>query len=400
MTSIAGPSDFTENLLDYINGDRQPSIQISSPSKSNITISSISGPSDFTENLLDYINRNEPPGARKSPSFIPVAKKSSKGNVKGVGRSPPTYTPSKIIDARELFHCSPRSRTVSPTRTAKTHSTSPSIPLPATSTIKYQRPSVQDGSSTPRTKRTPPPASMFAKNTLEMTSVPHSNTQEENLRAQIAQLQAQLVQKDETIHELELELEFKNTTIDKLQTSLKQAKQQCQGLDSDLHQMKLEVDDLQENLNVSHNSDNSSHQTQPADRLPKDVLITTVQHRDKAINRLHRDNDALKDALSHYADALNVQHRASDALAAENEKLEAAVVKLQKRQTEMEDERGKREEEWQRRADLLLKEIDRRGAACLQLWGEMEHPGERDAKGRQKYTYKYTKKGTRGASMS
>lgn len=65
----------------------------------------------------------------------------------------------------------------------------------------------------------------------------------------------------------------------------------------------------------------------------------------------------------------------------------------------MEEKAEKREEEWHARAQLLLKEVDRRGAACLQLWGQLEHPWERDGDGRQKYTYKYTKKSTIGASI-
>ncbi len=370
-----GPSDFTENLVEYMKGTKSfsPHIKMSSSATktppvnmktSNLRASAshedcnIEGPSDFTENLVEYM--------KGTKSFSPHIKTSSSATIAAISN---------------------------------------------------------------------------ASEKPEKTS---STTNEGDLRAQIAQLQAQLLQKDDTIHALQtslthaemksndqqLELNQKDTTIDTLQTTLKQSNQQCQGLELELHQMKLEVDDLQRNLNVSPGSD-PAHSKLGADGLPKDVIINTVQHKDRVINRLHDNNETLsgqiadlrveigdkdsmlidhvevvrkpqsemdcallKDALSQYADDLNAQYNVSDTLTAENRELEGTVSALQKRQGEMErrmkereEREEKREEEWRARAELLLQEIDRRGAACMQLWGQLEHPGERDGRGAQKYPF-------------
>jgi hypothetical protein len=181
--------------------------------------------------------------------------------------------------------------------------------------------------------------------------------------------------------------------------------------------MKVEVGNLQENLNVSPGLD-LANANQDANDLPKDVILSTVDHKDRVINRQHDNNETLtchiadlqaeigdkdlqlmddveaihksqseidcellKDALSQYANDLNVQHEISDRLAADKKRLQGTIVALQKRQAGMEDKLKKneqkaeeREDEWHARAELLLREVDRRGAACMQLWGELEHP--------------------------
>ena len=384
----------------------------------------IEGPTDFTENLVGYLDstKKQSPLTRKSDSKNKSQKHNTTTKAAAVDKPASTPSPSARNDDLEIEGPSDFTENlVDYMKGTKTYS----LPTKMSSSATIAAPT---------------------NSAVTMTNA-SSNGQDDELRTQIAQLQAQLLQKDKTITglqdsltiaenksaDLQYELEQKNTTIDKLQTSVKQSNQQCQGLEFELHQMKMEVDDLQENLNVSTNS-GPEHRKQDADGRPKDVIINTVQHKDQVINRLHHNNEnqlghiadlrseiadkdlllietvevvqkpqseidceLLKDALSEYADALNTQHDISDNLAAEKKRLEGTIASLQKRQAEMEEKQGKREEEWHARVELLLQEVERRGAACMELWGQLEHPGERDEKGRQKYTYKYTKKGTKCA---
>ncbi|ERF73193.1 hypothetical protein EPUS_03034 [Endocarpon pusillum Z07020] len=383
----------------------------------------IEGPTDFTENLVDSLNgtSTKPALTRKSDS-----KKTDK-------HSPTTKTAAIGKPAPRPAHVAKKDGLV--------------IEGPSDFTenlVDYMK-----GTKTysPHAKTSSSATIAVATNSTETIGKASSSGQEDELRAEIARLQALLLQKDKTITglqdslavaenksaDLQCELEQKYTTIDKLQTSLKQCNQQCQGLGFELHQMKMEVDELQGNLNVSTNSGPEGGK-QDADGHAKDVIINTVQPKDQVINRLHHNNEnqlgqiadlrseiadkdlllietvevvhkpqsetdceLLKDALSEHANALNTQHYISDNLAAEKKELEGTVASLQKRQAEMEEKQEKREEEWQARVELLLQEVERRGAACMELWGQLEHPGERDEKGRQKYTYKYTRKGTKRA---
>ncbi|KAF7507601.1 hypothetical protein GJ744_010271 [Endocarpon pusillum] len=365
----------------------------------------IEGPTDFTENLVDYLNGTSTKSAltRKSDSKKQTDKHSPIAKTAAVGK--PARRPSHVAKKGGLVIEGPSDFTenlVDYMKGTKTYSPHPKTYSSATIAVPT--------------------------NSTETMTEASGNGQEDKLRAQIAQLQAQLLQKDKTITglqdslaaaenksaDLECVLEQKNTTIDKLQALLKQCNQQCQSLKFELHHTKMEVDHLQENLN--------------------DVIINTVQPKEQVINRLHDNNEnqlghiadlrseiadkdlllietvevvqkpqsemdceLLKNALSEHADALNTQHDISDKLAAEKKELEGTIASLQKRQAEMEEKQEKREEEWQARVELLLQEVERRGAACMELWGQLEHPGERDEKGRQKYTYKYTKKGTKRA---
>ncbi len=381
------------------------------------------GPTDFTENLVGYLNgRNkQSPLTRKSDSKNNTQKHSPPTKAAALGKPVPTPSTSAKNDDLEVEGPSDFTENL----------------------VDYMK-----GTKTysPQTKTSSSATTAVPTIFTEAMTKGCSDGQDE-LRIQIAQLEAQLLQKDKTITglhdsltaaekqsgDLQYEMKQKNTTIDKLQTSLKQSNQQCQGLEFELHQMKMEVDDLQENLNVSTNS-GLERRDQEADGPPKDVIINTVQHKDKVINCLHHNNgnqlghiadlrseiadkdlllietvevvqkpqseidcELLKDALSQYADALNNQHDISDNLAAEKKELQGTIASLHKRQAEMEEKQEKREEEWHARVEVLLQEVERRGAACMELWGQLEHPGERDEKGRQKYTYKYTKKGTRCA---
>lgn len=384
----------------------------------------IEGPTDFTENLIDYLNgtNTEPALTRKSDCKNKTHKDSPTAKTAAVGK--PAPRPSHPAKKNDLVIEGPSDFTenlVDYIKGTKTYS--------------------------PHTKTSSSATIAVPTNSTETMGKASSNGQEDELRAQIAQLQALLLQKDKTITglqdslavaenksvDLQCKLEQKNTTIDKLQTSLKQCNQQCQSLEFELHQMKMEVDDLQENLNASANSGPEGGK-QDADGHAKDVIINTVEPKDQVINRLHHNNEKqlghiadlrseiadkdiflietaevvqkpqseidcelLKDALSEHVDALNTQHDISDKLAAEKKELEGTIASLQKREAEMEEKQEKREEEWHARVELLLQEVERRGAACMELWGQLEHPGERDEKGRQKYTYKYTKKGTKRA---
>jgi hypothetical protein len=435
---INGPSDFTASLAAFINGTKAASAPLQTTSRPKLTerpMSSpakgenfdINGASDFTANLAGHINgtKKQPVPADNSHASKTSTRKSvASGQNLPVGKQATKAKPSLKHGDSELGGPSDFTENL----------------------VDYIK---GTKAYSPHSKTSSSATIAAAVNPIDSTNKEGSKAVEEDLRVQIAQLQARLLQKNDTITglqsslaaaekkwaDLESEAEEKNATIDKLQISLKQSNQQCQGLEVELHQMKMEVDDLQENLNVSAGSD-LDHRKDGADGHPKDVIINTVQHKDRVINRLHhnhetlsghvadlraeiadkdlllienveeirkpqseKDCELLKDTLSKYADELNSQHEISDHLAAENKKLGGIVASLQRRQTEVEEKQEQREAEWQARAELLMEEIDRRGAACMQLWGQLEHPGQRDAKGRQKYTYKYTEKSSRVASV-
>jgi hypothetical protein len=222
---------------------------------------------------------------------------------------------------------------------------------------------------------------------------PSGNEQEAELHKQIAQLQAQLLKRDGTITglqnslsvaenkcvRLESDLEDKKTIINKLQTFM-------EDKNTTINKLQTSVEDKNTIINKLQTSVKQSNQEFQA--LEHELLI----HRAEADQRpeLEKECELLEAALNNYADELKTQHAISTQLAAEKQQLEKII-------SGMEEREEKREEEWQARVALLLQEVERRGAACMELWGQLEHPGEKDARGRQKYTYKYVKKGTRGA---
>ena len=436
---INGPSNFTASLAAYINGTSKNCASVRTTSYSKPTARPMSSPakvehfhvncpSDFTANLADHSNGTKKESGTAISSFI--SKKHGQTEVE---------KPSPAVKT------TPVSKQTNKTNISSNHDDDDEYEVEGPSDFTENLVDYVKGTKTysPPTKLSSSAATGIAKGTGSMDKA-SSNAREDDLCTQIAQLQSELMQKDETIDGLRLSLaatekksksesEEKNTTIDKLQTSLKQSHQQCRDLESELHQVKMEVDDLQENLNVSAKPDPGCSE-QGADGHAKDVILNTVQHKDRVINRLHHNNETLsghiadlraeigdkdlllieeveeirkpqsesdcellKEALSKYADDLNIQHDISDKLAAEKNDLEATILSIQKRQAELEKKQKEREEEWQARVALLMQEIERRGAACMHLWGQLEHPGEQDKKGRQKYTYKYTKKSTRGA---
>jgi hypothetical protein len=299
---LDGPSDFTENLVDYMNGTKKQTSAFhmnhnkKEPKKTGPALntpptsmratknkplskhddSEVEGPSDFTENLVDYM---------KGTKYY----------------SPPTKTLSPAFNA--------------------------------------------------------------SRNSAKTTKKASNNTQEDNLRKQIAQLQAQLQQKDDT--------------IDSLQTSLTVTEERTADLESEVQQKYAVIDKLQTSLQQKDDTIDTLQTSLTVAEEKTDGLESELEQKDAEIDKLQT--------------SLMEVHN--------NVKLEATISALQKSQAEMEEKQEKREEELHARVQLLLQEIDRRGAACMQLWGELEHPGERDGKGRQKYTYKYTKKSTKGASI-
>lgn len=100
---------------------------------------------------------------------------------------------------------------------------------------------------------------------------------------------------------------------------------------------------------------------------------------------------ALKDAtittLRSHAEATQAAHQQS------LEKLRVQVDEEAERCRVIQREKEDRELVWRGRVEGLLKEVERRGKACLMLWGRLEHPAEADGKGGQKYTYRYAEKG-------
>ena len=82
--------------------------------------------------------------------------------------------------------------------------------------------------------------------------------------------------------------------------------------------------------------------------------------------------------------------------AAYQRRIESLQTKLSEegeRCQRVEREKERRESVWKTRVEGLLKEVERRGNACLMLWGKLEHPGEVDGKGGQKYTYRSGERG-------
>jgi hypothetical protein len=478
MSSIDGPSDFTENMFGYMKGNKQATTKKASRVKpkaksapkpapkrhlkqeeSGIIIES---PSEFSDDLTEYMIDKKDMSSPKSDKSDPDGPFDFTANIAGYMGGIESYSPSNltgVIDARAAISSTPMHKD-SISQMSGTKAQSPAIPF----NLVHEKAVVRDSQATLIPEPIPPtrdldadldyvpnlnknlvingpsnfaslsafingtharhasvhttsspkvtvrPMSSPAKgenfdekgradfaadlaeyinekrkeatptahisiiNTQstkpalviqEGTSEAKDNGQEAELRSQIAQLQAQLLQRDDTITELqnslsiaenkcvilESNLEEKNTTINKWQTSLNQSNQKCQALEQKL-------------------------------------LLETVEPAQPP--QSEQDCKLLEAALSHYADNLKTQHHISETLATKNEELKATISSLQERQE-------KREEEWQVRVALLLQEVERRGAACMELWGQLEHPGERDAWGRQKYTYKYTRKGTRGA---
>jgi hypothetical protein len=442
---INGPSNFTTGIAAFINGTTARSASVHTTATPKLAMRPMSSPAkgenfdinvqpDFASNLADYMK-----GTKKQSSAVNTSS-AIKKDIKG----PVPAAKTRAVDTK-----------VTKCGSSSNHDDS-EVEGPSDFTENLFDYMKGNKTYSPNTKTSSSATIAAASSATEEVKMTSSNANEGDLRAQIAQLQAQLLQKDDTINglqtsltaaekkssDLQSELNQKDTTINTLQTTLKQSNQQCQGLEFELHQMKVEVDDLQGNLNVSPGSD-PANGSLGADDPPQHVILNTVQHKDRVINRLHNNNETLsgriadlrvemgdkdllliehveevrkpqsemdcellKDALSHYADDLNAQYELSDNLAADKKELEGIIAVLQKRRADMEErmrekeeKAEKREEEWQSRAELLMKEIDRRGAACMQLWGQLEHPGERDGKGGQKYTYKYTKKSTKGASL-
>ncbi len=466
---INGPSNFTATLAAFINGTTANAASVQTASKPTLTVRPMSSPakgqnfdvdgrSDFTVPRADYLNGDKKQsGTARTSSLSRKDNKAPANNMNGTQKQTGMAATSSI-SKKDIESDIENSRAAVKTPSVNMRSTKAKsflnhddseIEGPSDFTenlVEYMK-----GTKTysPQSKMSSSATIAAASKSIEAMDKAPNDAQDDDLRKQIDELQAQLLQKDDTINDLrasltvaekksadlESEVEQKNTTIDKLQISLKQSNQQCEGLEFELHQMTIEVDDLQENLNVSTNSGPDS-KGRLADGHPKDVIVNTVQHKDRIINRLHDNNERqlghiadlraeigdkdlllienveeirkpqseidcelLKDALSKYANDLNAQHEISDSLVAEKRKLEAIIASLQKSQAEQEEKQEKREEEWHARVERLMQEIDRRGAACMQLWGELENPGERDGKGRQKYTYKYTKRSTKGASI-
>jgi predicted nucleic acid-binding Zn-ribbon protein len=436
--SINSPSDGTEDM----NGSKkqslnsktstarpkEPTTTTASPAKSD---DSIDGPSDFTANIVEYMKGTK----KQSPNTNTTPKKTSSARTSPVNMKGNKYKPPSVQDESQID--GPSDFTANIVDYMK-------------GTKPYSPPRNKTSSSATAV------AHVDANMSLPKTV---NNTREQELQAQIAQLQAQLLQRDTTISglqnaltaveekntALQSELEQKNTAIDTLQTTLKQSNQQCEGLELELHQMEVEVNDLQENLNVSPPIPNPSNQHQ-TDIPTKDVIVNTVQHKDAVINRLHNTNadlkehiedlrteisekdlllietveevrkpqseidcEFLKDAITQYVAELDAQYDAAERAADEKKGLEGTISALNEKQERMEQEMKQmqqklreaaataeeKETEWRGKVEGLAKEVKRRGDACLELWGMLEHPGERDGEGRQKYTYKYVKKGSR-----
>ena len=494
MSSIDGPSDFTENMFEYMKGNKQATIKKaplvraktkSAPKRhlkqeeSGIIIES---PSEFSDDLTDYSINNKDMSSPETEKSDPDGPSDFTANIAGYMGGIEANSPSKVtsvIDAREAFSPTPMHED-SISRMSGTKAQSPVVPF----NLVHEKAVVRDSQETllpeaiaptrdldvdlgyvPKLNKnlvingpsnfagltafvngtharhasvyttsspkvtvrpmsspakgenfdekgradfaadlaeyisekrkesmTTTTSSMTKENNTNITkhvaSAAHTSTrstqstkptsvvregtneakmdgEEAKLRRQIAQLQAQLLERDDTITELqdsltiaenkcvslESDLKDKNTTIDKLQTSLKRSNQKCQALE---HKPPIEI-------------------------------VKVVQN-----PQLEKDCELLETALNQHANDLKIQHAISDKLTAEKQELEGTISSLQEREEE-------REEEWQARVAILLQEVERRGAACMELWGQLEHPGERDARGRQKYTYKYIKKGTRGA---
>lgn len=120
-------------------------------------------------------------------------------------------------------------------------------------------------------------------------------------------------------------------------------------------------------------------------------LLSTAEKRE---SRLRGELQSLRDSYS-------TQESQLETLSAEVQRLESALT-VKDETAAVLDERiarsvEKREKEWQRRVDLLLKERDRMGRALLWTWGEKEvgdnHKengiGEDGRKLKQGYRYKY-----------
>ncbi len=327
-SDIEGPSEFTENLVEYVKGTKsfipytKTSSSATKTAHANMETttpraiashddSDIEGPSDFTENLVEYV--------KGTKSFIPHAKTSSCATV------------AADSDASE--------------KPAKTSTT----------------------------------------------------TNDSDLHAQIVRLQAQLLQKDDTINtlqtsltdaernsnDLQLELNQKNITIDTLQTTLKQSNHESNGLLLELNQKDITIDNLQTTLKQSNRESDGLLLELNQKVITIDTLQTTLtQSKHKSndlqleLNQKNTTIDTLQTTLkqsNHESNDLQIELNQKDTmidtlqttLEQSNHQCQGLEFELHER----EEKEEKREEEWHARVDLLMREVERRGAACLQLWG-------------------------------
>ena len=124
-------------------------------------------------------------------------------------------------------------------------------------------------------------------------------------------------------------------------------------------------------------------------------LEMQVSLKDDALAASKRTIDDLEEQLQSNEEAISISQRLVMHLQEQLEKTDEALATshltaahLRSKMFQAQQEHEKREEEWHHRADLMLDEVDRRGEACLYLWGKMEKPGVKDQRGRQGYRYR------------
>ena len=156
-------------------------------------------------------------------------------------------------------------------------------------------------------------------------------------------------------------------------------------------------------LQASHQTQLKALQTAHTNSTRKlQTLLSTAEKRE---SRLRTELQSLRDSHS-------TQETQLETLSAEVQRLESALT-VKDETAAVLDERiarsvEKREKEWQRRVDLLLKERDRMGRALMWTWGEKEvgdnHKGngvgEDGRKLKQGYRYKYAQPQSQSQSQS
>jgi hypothetical protein len=203
---------------------------------------------------------------------------------------------------------------------------------------------------------------------------PSKMDERESLRLQLEQMKSALALKDETINLLQSKLSAKETECEELHTVLQKKSAAIAAAES------REVA-LKEAVRATEEKSVAAAAT-AAERfaIVKDALITAED------------------------EAAVAAERTKDAVAAAEQKTDAAVSRCRRLEKEAKDltastraarveakrarkEQAERETLWMERSEILLAECDRRGKALMVKIGEQELPGVRDEKGRQAYRY-------------
>jgi hypothetical protein len=150
-------------------------------------------------------------------------------------------------------------------------------------------------------------------------------------------------------------------------------------------------------LQSAHATAISTLRTSHADATRK--LYNLLAAAEKRESQLKSDLESLQPSPSDqstesHIEALSAEIHRLESLIAVKDETAAAIDQRIARSVE------KREREWQRRVDLLLRERDRMGKALLWTWGEKELPNAKETtvdddgrrQSKQAYRYKYVQK--------